>query len=212
MARMIPSHIERDDPRRTGEYMVYDWLSSDSIPGVVFYSHPQNNHESKTMSEVDFLYICHNGILCIEVKGGQIHKSETQWWTTNKKGENYKIQDPFWQAHGCMKAIVSTLEETYGKKSIESRFGVGCAVVFPECIADCNGDGVITDIMFDGRNELAEFGSFLAKSLKYWADKLYSKQSKRTIQLSDEQVNQMITLFEADFCAVPSMKLQIDTT
>ncbi len=212
MARMIPSHIERDDQRRTGEYMVYDWLSDDSIPGVVFYSHPQNNHESKTMSEVDFLYICRNGILCIEVKGGKIHKSETQWLTTNKKGETYKIKDPFWQAHGCMKAIALTLEETYGKKSIESRFCVGCAVIFPECIADCEGDSVIKDIMFDARKNLSDFSSFLAQSIKHWSDELYSKQSKRTIQLSEEQVNKMITLFEADFCAVPSMKLQIDTS
>ena len=212
MARMIPSHIERDDPRRMGEYMVYDWFSDDSIPGVAFYSHPQNNHETKTMSEVDFLYICQNGILCIEVKGGKIHKKETQWRTTNKKGEVYKIQDPFWQAHGCMKAIASTLEETYGKKSMESRFCVGCAVIFPECIADCEGDGVIKEIMFDGSRELSDFGIFLTQSLKHWSDELYSKQSKRTIQLSEKQVNQMITLFEADFCAVPSMKLQIDTS
>lgn len=54
MARMIPSFIERNDPRRTGGYMVYDWLSSDDIPGVVFYSYPQNNQETKTMFEVDF--------------------------------------------------------------------------------------------------------------------------------------------------------------
>lgn len=164
MARMIPSHIERDDPRRMGEYMVYDWFSDDSIPGVAFYSHPQNNHETKTMSEVDFLYICQNGILCIEVKGGKIHKKETQWRTTNKKGEVYKIQDPFWQAHGCMKAIASTLEETYGKKSMESRFCVGCAVIFLECIADCEGDGVIKEIMFDGSRELSDFGIFLTQS------------------------------------------------
>ena len=44
MARMIPSFIERNDPRRTGEYMVYDWLSNEVIPGIAFYSHPQNNH------------------------------------------------------------------------------------------------------------------------------------------------------------------------
>lgn len=47
MARMIPSFIERNDPRRTGEYMVYDWLSNEAIPGIAFYSHPQNNHDTK---------------------------------------------------------------------------------------------------------------------------------------------------------------------
>ena len=212
MARMIPSFIERNDPRRTGEYMVYDWLSNEAIPGIAFYSHPQNNHDTKTMSEVDFLYICEKGILCIEVKGGVIQKKETKWKTINKKGQVFDIQDPFWQSHGCMKAIASTLEDTYGKKSIESKFCVGCAVVFPECIAECEGDSVIKDVMFDGRDEVTSFGDFLNKSLRYWSDDLYKKQSKRTISLNDDQIEQIVTLFEADFCAVQSMKLQIDTS
>lgn len=212
MARMIPSFIERNDPRRTGEYMVYDWLSGAEIPGVVFYSHPQNNHETKTMSEVDFLYICTNGILCIEVKGGVIQKRETKWKTINKRGQEFDIQDPFWQSHGCMKGIVTTLEDVYGKKSIESKFCVGCAVVFPECIAECEGDGVIKEILFDGKKEVSSFGNFLIQSLKYWSDDLYKKQTKRTVCMNENQIEQIVTLFEADFCAVQSMKLQIDTS
>lgn len=211
MAKMIPSYIERDDPRRHGEYMVYDWLSNPEIPGVAFYSHPQNNHESKTMCEADFLYICKNGLLCIEVKGGIVLKKETKWKSVDKKGNQHDIQDPFWQSHGCMKAITATLENTYGKKSIESKFCVGCAVVFPECIAECKGDSVIPDVMFDGRYALSDFGEYLAKCLNFWSNKLYATQSKRTIALNEEQITQMVTLFEADFFAVPSMKLQIDT-
>ncbi|WP_031548885.1 nuclease-related domain-containing DEAD/DEAH box helicase [Oribacterium sp. FC2011] len=212
MARMIPAQIERNDPRRTGEYMVYDWLANDNIPGVAFYSHTQNSHDHKTMSEVDFLYICTSGLLCIEVKGGQVKKEDSIWMSVNKRGETFKIQDPFFQTHGCMKAASSFLENTYGKKSIESFFCVGCAVVFPECIAECNGDGVIKDVMFDGRNDLSKFNDFLINSLKYWSDELYQKQRKRTTQLSQDQIDQIVTLFEGDFCSVPSMKLQIDTS
>lgn len=212
MARMIPAFIERDDPKRTGEYMVYDWLSQDSIPGVVFYSHTQNNHDTKTMSEVDFMYICRQGILCIEVKGGIIKKEETKWRSTNKRGETFDIKDPFWQSHGCMKAATASIENNYGRKSLESKFCVGCAVIFPECIAECEGDSVIPEIMFDARNELSEFGSFLQRALKHWADELYIKQKKRTIPLTDEQISDVVTLFEADFYAVPSMKLLIDTS
>ena len=212
MARMIPSHIERDDPRRTGEYMVYDWLAKESIPGVAFYSHKQNNHEHKTMSEADFLYICSNGLLCIEVKGGQVKKQETQWISIDRNNVEHKISDPFWQSHGCMKAATSYLEDTYGKKSVESLFCVGSAVIFPQCIAECEGDSVIREVMFDSRNELSEFPSFLSNSIKYWADELYRKQSKRTVQLSPEQIEQVVTLFEGDFCSVPSMKLLIDSS
>ena len=84
MARMIPSTIERNDPRRNGEYMVFDWLSGSDIPGVCFYSLPQKNHVHKMIGEVDFLYICEQGMLCIEVKGGQdIYREERQWYSVN---------------------------------------------------------------------------------------------------------------------------------
>lgn len=208
---MIPSFIERNDPRRNGEYMVYDWLSKEEVPGVVFYSYPQNNHETKTMSEVDFLYVCKKGILSIEVKGGQIQKKSSQWKSINKRGQAFNIQNPFWQAHGCMKAISASIEDTYGSKSLESRFTIGCAVIFPECIAKCEGDGVIKEVMFDGKQDISSFHTFLNGCLKYWSDELYMKQRKKTIDLSDEQIEQIVTLFEADFCAVQSMKLQIDT-
>ena len=212
MAVMIPNSIDRTDPRRQGEYMVYDWLSSADIPGVAFYSMPQTTHEVKTMSEVDFLYISERGMLCIEVKGGQeIYRKGKVWYSRNKKGEENKIADPFWQSHGCMKALQTYLENVYGEKSIESKFSVGCAVIFPECIAKCEGDGVIPEIMFDARYELDSFNEFLGNSIKYWTDKLYSKQGKRTIGLSKEHINQMVTLLEANFGSVPSMKLQIST-
>ena len=62
--------------------MVYDWLASEEIPGVAFYSMPQTTHDVKTMSEVDFLYICEKGMLCIEVKGGQEIYREGTWFGT----------------------------------------------------------------------------------------------------------------------------------
>ncbi len=211
MAKMYPPQIDRDDPKRNGEYMVYDWLSSSRIPGVAFYSQPQTTHEKKIMSEVDFIYLSEEGILCIEVKGGTVHSHETQWMSTDKKGIDHKINHPFFQALGCMKALQTYLGEIYGEKSVEYSFKMGYCVVFPECICNSEGMGVVRELQFDARNDITEFGSFLKNAIQYTVDDVYKKQQKRCISLSSDDVIRITRLIEADFGAIPSMKLQIDT-
>ncbi len=211
MAKMYPPQIERDDPKRTGEYMVYDWLSSSRIPGVAFYSQPQTTHEKKIMSEVDFIYLSEDGILCIEVKGGTVHSHETQWMSTDKKGIDHNINHPFFQALGCMKALQTYFCDVYGEKSLEYSFKMGYCVVFPECICNSEGMGVVRELQFDARNEITQFGDFLKNAIQYNADDVYKKQQRRCIALSADDVERITKLIEADFGAIPSMKLQIDT-
>ena len=91
MAKLIPDHIDQNDPRRNGERLVFEWLSNDAVPGTVYYSLLQKNHRHKLIGEVDFLYVCDRGFLCIEVKGGQ-----GQHWVAidSVNGTNIKMLDP----------------------------------------------------------------------------------------------------------------------
>ena len=211
MAKMIPDTIERNDPRRNGEYMVYDWMSDPSIPGVCFYSLHQKNHVHKLIGEVDFLYVCKLGMLCIEVKGGQdIYREERQWYSVNQLGKRFQIHDPFVQSRDCMYALKDFIEKTYGKFSEESKLQRGYCVVFPECICRCKGNDIITEVMFDNRYNLADFKSFIEGTLKYWANIEVEKHNGLgSKQLTQKQVNQMVDLLQADFGSIPSMKLQI---
>lgn len=211
MARMIPSTIERNDPRRNGEYMVFDWLSGSDIPGVCFYSLPQKNHVHKMIGEVDFLYICEQGMLCIEVKGGQdIYREERQWYSVNKKGIPNEMHDPFVQSRDCMYALGKYLKEIYGKYSPEANFQLGYCVVFPECICRAKGNDIVTEVMFDNRYNLNQFKDFIKETLEYWARTEVEKHfGKGSTPLNSKQVQQMVDLLQADFGSVPSMKLQI---
>lgn len=211
MAKMIPDTIERNDPRRSGEYMVYDWISDPSIPGYCFYSLPQTNHSHKMIGEVDFLYICNQGMLCIEVKGGQeIYRKERKWYSVNKRGIHNEIHDPFIQSRECMYALGSYLEEVYGSHSVEKRLQRGYCVIFPECIARCKGNDIVTEVMFDNRYDLSEFKGFLSNTLNYWANKEVEKHfGIGSLPLTPKQVNQMVDLLQADFGSIPSMRLSI---
>lgn len=211
MAKMFPSSIERKDPRRKGEYKVYDWFSDDSIPGYCFYSLPQEYHKHKLIGEVDFLYICEKGMLCVEVKGGkEVYRVDRQWYSKNQKDEINMIHDPFEQSRGCMFALGKLLEKTYGKFSTEHKLQRASCVIFPDCISKCKGDDISLDIMFDNRYELSDFKDFLYRSIQYWADKEIEKHfGNGSNPLSDKQVKQMVDLLRADFGSVPSLKLEI---
>lgn len=213
MAIMIPPSIERNDPRRHGEYMVFDWLSNDSIPGYCFYSLPQTTHAHKLMGEVDFLYVCESGFLCIEVKGGQdIYRENRNWFSVNKKGVVNPISNPFEQSRGCMHALKAYLENTFGKNSIESCFQLGYCVVFPECIGRCKGGDIVTEVLFDCSKNLHDFPQFLKDTLKYWADLERNKHfGQASLPLTKNQVSQMVNLLQANFRSVPSMRLEMQS-
>jgi Holliday junction resolvase-like predicted endonuclease len=81
MAVLIPNEIDQEDLRRGGERLVFEWLSEPNVPGTVFYSLLQKNHKHKLIGEIDFLYVCERGLLCIEVKGGQeIYCKDKKWY------------------------------------------------------------------------------------------------------------------------------------
>ena len=106
MAKVIPDNVEWTDPRRNGEKIVYELFEDRNIHGTAYYSLFQKNHKHKMIGEVDFLYICKKGILCLEVKGGQkIRRENMTWYSTNKIGIENEIKDPFKQARDCMYAL-----------------------------------------------------------------------------------------------------------
>lgn len=213
MATMIPASIERTDPRRHGEYMVFDWLSSDAVPGYCFYSLPQTTHPHKLMGEVDFLYVCENGILCIEVKGGQdIYRDGRNWFSVNRKGVTNPISNPFEQSRGCMHALKNYLVDTFGKDSTEAKFQLGYCVVFPECIGRCKGADIAIDVLFDCSKNLSDFPSFLQNTLAYWAEEEKRRHfGRQSLPLTKKQVSQMVNLLQANFRSVPSMRLELQS-
>ncbi len=210
MARMLPDYIDQEDPRRNGERMVFQWLSDPSIPGTAYYSLLQKNHKHKLIGEVDFLYVCERGFLCIEVKGGQeIYRSGMEWFSVNKRGIPNKIHNPFVQAKDCQYALKSYFSDTYGKWSEQSNYLIGYAVVFPECIFTGTGNDLVTEVMFDGRYDLKEFPGYLNKAFDYWEKLEIDRHGLSPKRLTREQLRQANDLLRGDFQVVPSMHLEL---
>ena len=210
MAKLIPNEIDMEDPRRDGERLVFEWLSEPSIPGTAFYSLLQKNHKHKLIGEVDFLYVCDRGLLCIEVKGGQeIFREDQKWFSKNKANQNNKISNPFAQAKDCSYALKNYILDTYGYGSPQSHYLIGYAVVFPECRFTGSGNDLVTEVMFDGRYSIDDFGAYLNSVFDYWEKLEIERHGYHPSKLSDQQLQQIINLLRGDFSVVPSMSLEL---
>ncbi len=210
MAVMLPSRIDQDDPRRNGERMVYGWLSDSGIPGTVYYSLLQKNHRHKLIGEVDFLYVCDRGFLCIEVKGGRdIYRNGMEWFSVNRNGVANNIHNPFAQAKDCQYALKDYFSETYGKWSEQAKYLIGYAVVFPECIFTGKANDLVTEVMFDARYDLDDFPNYLNRAFDYWERLEKDRHGFTPKKLTPEQLRQANDLLRGDFQVVPSMHLEL---
>jgi hypothetical protein len=210
MAKLIPNEIDQEDPRRDGERLVFEWLSDPTVPGTAFYSLLQKNHRHKLIGEVDFLYVCERGMLCIEVKGGQeIFREDQSWFSRNKAGKINGISNPFVQAKDCRYALKKYIEETYGQRSPQANYLMGYAVVFPECKFTGSGNDLVTEVMFDGRYAIDDFGSYLNSVFDYWEKLKIERHGYYPPKLTESQRQQIVNLLRGDFSVVPSMSLEL---
>ncbi len=210
MARMLPDYIDQEDSRRNGERMVFEWLSDAHVPGTAYYSLLQKNHKHKLIGEVDFLYVCDRGFLCIEVKGGQeIYRDGMEWFSVNKRGIPNSIHNPFVQAKDCQYALKSYFSDTYGRYSEQANYLIGYAVIFPECIFTGKGNDLVTEVMFDARYNLDEFPIYLNRVFDYWEGLEKDRHGKLPQKLTTDQLRQANDLLRGDFQVVPSMHLEL---
>ncbi|MCL1919407.1 MAG: NERD domain-containing protein [Peptococcaceae bacterium] len=208
MAKMIPAHVSDKSPN--SERMVFGWFSSDQNTGVVMHSLLQKNHQKKMIAEVDFLYITHRGLLCVEVKGGKsIGREAGTWYSVSQNDQMHIIQDPFKQVQECSYALREHLRDVYGKKSVEAGYTLGYAVVFPECIFTGSGNDLITEVMFDNTQDLNTFHSFLERCFDYWEEGYRKKRNRQPQPLSDMQIKKLVDLLCGDFAVVPSINLEM---
>lgn len=219
MAKVIPDHIDSDDPSRDGERIVMQLLMSPDVPGIALYSNKHHNDDLKMVSESDFLYICNRGIITFEVKGGvAITRKDGVWYSTTRAGNINEIHNPFSQSDGCYYDVTKKIKEIYGIKSPQNNFLIGYGVIFPQCIFTSQSADLNTEVLFDCRQNFKDFRSYIDSVFNYW-EKRYETQREVLAErgvfipektgLSDIQVKQMFDLFCGDFKVVPSLKLTI---
>ena len=179
---------------------------------VVLHSLGVSEHRSKVFGEIDFVIICKEGVLCLEVKGGRVSRRNGIWSFTNRYGkESTKSEGPFQQVQGNMHSLRKFMLKRVGEYSPLVRCQYACAVVMPDCSFEFEGIDIITDILFDV-NTGYSLDKILTSSFGYWRQNCLKKHGFQGNYLTDEEIDTMANLLRGDFHFVPSLKESVDRT
>ena len=128
MAKVFPEWIsdnqKKSNPKHRAEFYVYEVLKESlSDDWCVFYSCTWSwiENESNTLDvrETDFI-IAHPdyGILLLEVKGGRIVTENSQWFSIDRNGRKWKIQNPYSQVAIAVKKLKRRLMDEESLREI----------------------------------------------------------------------------------------------
>ena len=208
---MIPSVISDEAAGKSmAEARVFGWLKDMTWgDATVLYSLPLKEHIRNSFGEIDFVVICDEGILCIEVKGGAIERLNGQWGYTNRLGNTtWKAQGPYIQVQGNMKSLRQYLENHFKADDPILNCRVACCVITPDCVIKTDEDTeIITKITFNAGMSKDDLPKVFQRSFKYWTEE---KHYGGTGGLNNKSKERLVTFLRGDFKFVPSLSIILD--
>lgn len=213
MVQLIPDILAPEIKSDAEKKLFNDFKNSHTnYKCVVLHSLGVSEHSNKIFGEIDFVIICREGVLCLEVKGGRVFRHNGIWTFTNRYGkESSKTEGPFQQVQGNMHSLRKFMIKRLGEYSPLVRCQYACAVIMPDCSFGFEGIDIITDILFDV-NTGYSLDKIISDSFDYWHRNCLEKHGFQGGCLSDEEVEAMANLLRGDFHFVPSLKESVERT
>lgn len=201
--KLIPAEIG-PECKSNAERKVFKFLKESSLEGYAFHSVGLPKHEKKSYSEADFIIVTRNGILCLEVKGGQVSCENGLWAFEDRYNKkDFKTEGPFEQVAGARFALRQALKSTF--PWIEN-ISFASGVVFTDITFSYRGVSVIPEVMYDySSKEL--FDDFIIKCHEYWD----SREHRKLYYLNNGEIEQIKRAIRDDLHFVPSLQATIDS-
>lgn len=212
MSRMIPPFYE-DKITSDGEKKIFDALQRLGDDYVILHSLGIAQHQEKVFGEIDFVVICKRGILCLEVKGGQVFRKNGVWHFTDRYNrENTKTEGPFRQVFSAMISLRKHLQKQFGHGDPLAVCQYACGVVFPDIPFTQTGPDIIQEIVYDSRCSVDELEKYINRVFDYWRDELQRKHGFSGGGLTAPQINKAENYLRGDFGFIPSLGYIVDKT
>lgn len=212
MAQMIPP-IYDSSIVSEGEKQFFHQLESLEGEYTVLHSLGLAYHRDKVIGEIDFVIISHEGVLCLEIKGGHVTREQGLWYFTNRYGgESKKTEGPFRQAYGAMILLRKHLGEQFGYGNPIFKCQYVCGVVFADMPFNQKGPDVIPEIVFDTRRPLNGIGIYIKEVFKYWRERLEEAHGFQGGTLSPKHIIKLVHYLRGDFGFVPSLGHTVTST
>lgn len=213
MVQMIPATVA-EEVRSRAEREIFQKFRDFYTPRpyIILHSLGLAEHRSNIFGEVDFVILCRQGVLCVEVKGGAVSRSDGIWEYTNRNWESVrKAESPFFQAQSNMHSLRDCLKKRVKETDPVIRCQYACAVIMPDCHFDFEGPDIIPEILFDN-SERWDLNTVADRAFAYWRQSCLDKHGFAGEELSDSQILRLAEMLRGDFAFVPSMKTEIERT
>ena len=179
---------------------------------VVLHSLGIAEHTNNIFGEIDFVVLCNEGVLCLEVKGGQVSRRGGVWEFTNRYGKiSRKNEGPFQQVQGNMQSLRQYMVRRLGNNDPLVRCQYACAVAMPDCYFEATGVGidVVPEILVDAKRPW-NLDSLVDQAFGYWRQTCLEKHGFEGGRLTDAEIDKLANLLRGDFHFVPSMKESVE--
>ncbi|WP_419879656.1 NERD domain-containing protein [Brevibacillus centrosporus] len=202
---MIPPYCS-EHTRSSAEIKVFEIFQDIGIDATVLHSLGMADHRDKVFGEIDFVVICKQGILCLEVKGGFISREQGVWIFENRDGKvTRKEESPFQQVVGNMFSLRNHLGKILGYHHPILKSQFACGVIFPDMTFTRKGIDIIPEIIFDNRNRDSDMVSYIDQVFNYWKKKIREKHDFIPEKLNGNMITQLETILRGDFSCIPSI-------
>ena len=213
MVRMLPDLLAPEIKSQAEANLFHEFRDTQTEERyIILHSLGLSEHVHNIFGEIDFVIICSSGVLCVEVKGGEVSCNNGVWEFVNRYGKKeQKTEGPFQQVQGNMQSLRTYLIKRLGKGDPLVSCQYASCVIMPDCRFTYQGIEIMSEILFDKTNYHGLDETVLL-SFAYWKGKLQSQYGFEGTGLSDEEMDRLTNLLRGDFHFLPSMKDTIDAT
>ena len=209
MAVMIPARI--DDNAPNSEKRVFDLLERDpdTKDWTVLHSLGLARRPSAPYGEIDFVAIIPGkGIICLEVKGGNVFCNGGVWQTMNRYGEFNRLKSPFMQARASMNGLKDLIASHFNRGAPEERCLIGYAVVFPDVACPPTTSEFERLEAIDYHDLKGPISRTIARCARHWLEKI---QPYRNVRLpTPSEVKSVKNFLRPNFERVVSRSVYLD--
>ncbi len=214
MALMIPDYIHSDCKSHAEKKLFQRFQTELPDDFIVLHSLALAKHQKKLRSEIDFLIISEQGILCIEVKGGRVECNQGVWFFTDRYGEIHKKREsPFEQASSNMYAIKRAIKNKFGNESVYAHLTFGYCVIFPDIEFTRQSPEWDLNRVIDIKKTHKNFHFAIKDQYEYSVQELQRvHRNFRAVSLSQYEIKKLTQFLRGDFHFIPSLSSIIENS
>lgn len=173
MSRMIPSRYD-EATYSPGEKQIFRAMEKLPDDYTVFHSLGLANHSYLVYGEIDFVVVCPDGVLCLEVKGGNVYRDEGTWIHTTRHGDKHEShKNPFQQVLGAANSLREEVRGQLGPRHQASKCCYASGIMFPDMSFNFKSPEIISEIIYT--IDTSDLETYIKQVFAYWRTRLRDK-------------------------------------